>query len=753
MMWKKGFAALLSAVMLGTAAGTVTVSAGDEDFNFNGQDQRIAVVQDGDSKAHYNVDQAGQKFHYEEGMYGKEPGDFSQVIQLENIPRDDKANDAFAFHNGRIFINQDTPVRTIEFSVAAQGDYDAFGIICRPYYLSQGYSDNILKFHGDGRITVQNAEKGRYQKGQWQRVAFSTYQDGTVDIWVNGVPVAEKAKYSNAAGFNGYGWLRMAFFNPAKAEDLSIPEFRNAKLALDDYHEYAGAYQPAAEDSVEYSFTASSGFVTEKNEIFLPKGKTAEELLGALTQNGKMPKLYRDASLTETFTTGSLEIGNILLLVSANGKQLRYLSLVSPELPVGRDFDKADNGWGAQDNQEKLFSVEYRDGLYGKKTGDRSYVASGNIPAGKEAGDGRSIRFSMEMGAQALNETDWKVASKSVVTVEFSMAAEGDFGDVTLQGRPRFFNKLHPELNVDSKNRGIRAYLRVFPDGTVKLKDGAETAPFRLNPKEWFRVALTFYPESLTYDLYINGELVLEQDVISNGFVNAEEWEYRGMQWFSPSVNFEKGAVQMPREACMALDDFKLFMGKYDTDDRVVMVSGYKKDDNLGIMEIPGQLSVSDFAAGLSCGTAVPTLYTDHSFSEKMTDGYVQDGNLLMVTSPNGLVRKYYTLRTAGLTYDQRIRLYVDGAESDRLAPGILKAEISAKSSAQKSDGVLVLAVFRDNVLQEIVVDEKKQFTDSVNFSVTKDLSGQSLDGVTVKAMFWKDMESMTPYLSGRSYR
>ena len=200
---KKSLAALLAAMVMGMSLGAVPALAGDENYDFNGQDQKFLIAQDGDSKSHYNVDQTSGLSHYEEALYGKEAGDFSQVIQLKDIPRDDKANDAFALYNNRIYINEDTPVRTMEFSVAAEGDYDSFGMVGRPYYATQGYSDNILRFHSDGRVTVQGTEKARFAQKQWQRVVFSTYSDGSVDIWINGTQVANKVLYSKNTGFNG----------------------------------------------------------------------------------------------------------------------------------------------------------------------------------------------------------------------------------------------------------------------------------------------------------------------------------------------------------------------------------------------------------------------------------------------------------------------------------------------------------------------------------------------------------------------
>lgn len=753
---KKSLAALLAAMVMGMSLGAVPALAGDENYDFNGQDQKFLIAQDGDSKSHYNVDQTSGLSHYEEALYGKEAGDFSQVIQLKDIPRDDKANDAFALYNNRIYINEDTPVRTMEFSVAAEGDYDSFGMVGRPYYATQGYSDNILRFHSDGRVTVQGTEKARFAQKQWQRVVFSTYSDGSVDIWINGTQVANKVLYSKNTGFNGYGWLRLGLANPSKEGDDSAPEKRNVKLCIDDYHEYAGAYQPRAESDVAYSFAPESGLIAGGNhEVYLPKGKTAEELLAALTQDGKTPKLYRDASLTETFASGPLSEGNVLLLTSRDGLQLRYLPLVSPELPLGRDFNQIDNGWYAADNQKKYFSTAYTGGLYGKEPADRAYAANGVIPAGTEVtADGRSVRFGMETGVEVLNDTDWTTAKKPTVTVELSMAAEGDFGDIALQGRPRFFSKVDPSLNTGNNNRGIRAYLRVLPDGTVKLKDGSQIASFKLNPREWFRVALTFYPESLTYDMYINGKLVLEQDMISSGYTDAEKWEYRGMQWMSPSINFEEGTTAAERNCALAMDDFKVFIGEYDTTDRVISVSGYTTDENLGIMELPGTMSAADFAAGLSCGDAVPAVYSSHDFSRKITSGYLQGGNVLLLTSANGLVRKYYTLRISGMTCDERIRLYVNDSESDVLTAGVLKAEIAAGFSGetQAPGGVLAFAIYRDGALERVILDEK-QISASTDFSVSCDLTGQDMEGVSVKAMFWRDMEAMCPYVPARSYR
>ena len=106
------------------------------------------------------------------------------------------------------------------------------------------------------------------------------------------------------------------------------------------------------------------------------------------------------------------------------------------------------------------------------------------------------------------------------------------------------------------------------------------------------------------------------------------------------------------------------------------------------------------------------------------------------------------------MTYDERIRLYVNDSESDVLTAGGLKAEIAAGFSGetQAPGGVLAFAIYRDGALERVILDEK-QISASTDFSVSCDLTGQDMEGVSVKAMFWRDMEAMCPYVPARSYR
>ena len=63
-------AALLAAMVMGMRLGAVPALAGDENYDFNGQDQKFLNAQDGDSNSHYNVDQTSGLSHYEEALYG-----------------------------------------------------------------------------------------------------------------------------------------------------------------------------------------------------------------------------------------------------------------------------------------------------------------------------------------------------------------------------------------------------------------------------------------------------------------------------------------------------------------------------------------------------------------------------------------------------------------------------------------------------------------------------------------------------------
>ena len=144
-----------------------------------------------------------------------------------------------------------------------------------------------------------------------------------------------------------------------------------------------------------------------------------------------------------------------------------------------------------------------------------------------------------------------------VATVQFSAAMAGDCSRLQIAGRPYYFNSEGTLVQGTTQAN----YLVVNRDGTVLLRNG-KTVKITVNPEEWINVAITIYPSLMKYDLYVNGRLVVDKDMLSTSAM--EGFTYGGMYWLRAGVVFDATETAAERTAKLALDNYKVYLGEYD---------------------------------------------------------------------------------------------------------------------------------------------------------------------------------------------
>lgn len=91
------------------------------------------------------------------------------------------------------------------------------------------------------------------------------------------------------------------------------------------------------------------------------------------------------------------------------------------------------------------------------------------------------------------------------------------------------------------------------------------------------------------------------------------------------------------------------------------------------------------------------------------------------------------------------IKTYMNGIESNILSEGEIKAYVNmfVPSYMQVQTGRLIIAVYKDGVLQKVKMEEKQAMGET-DFELTENI--EETEGITVKAFFWDD--NMKPYIS-----
>lgn len=739
---KRVFSGILTLVIL---LGMMSMAALAEDYDFNDQQQKLKPVLDGSTVASagaYNRHKDNGYYTYEEALAGKGAGDFSQGIYLDNIPKDDQANDGFLLGSG---FSVGESGKTIEFSFLAEGDYDCVKMIHRPNLTAggQGWNDSFLQFQQDGRVTT-SAGRGisTYQKGQWQRVAFTVYSSGEAELFLNGEKIIERIMLFSG-GITGYQWLQFTFGIP-KDSTVVTAEQRNAHLAMDDFKEYDSAYVTEGNEA-ELELDPDSGFTVfhAKKGISLPQGATVEQLQSAMGAQ-ETPALYQDATLQTKITEGEIPMGAVLIVPSVNRLIWRYYTFSDLETLSGIravDFESGQT-LNTADTEDYGVAAAHEEGLFGKSSTAYVINASG-VPGNVKTNGGR---FAFQDGISQINEPSWDNLNveKPSVTIEFSAACSGDSG-FELIGRPRLYDTQNPE---DESLKGYMEYLTVDPSGAVR---GANLPTnLTLHQNEWVRVAMAIDAQALTYDLYLNGEKVVSDGEVYAGKTDAQRYLYRGFNWISLMGHYPKlsESDSSLRSGKVAIDDFEVYYGDYQTraESTVKLETSYPMDGD--ILYVEEGTDLLDFVGNLNFGDAIPMLYTDNSYSE--TSSATAEGNVLVLTSPDGKVMRYYHLQAPSVQVEDTIELYVNDEMSDILSAGTLKAKITAAAAAQtEQKGCLALAVYRDGALETIVTDEKA-LSGTTEFETEYQL--ENTDGIQVKAFFWNGIGGLKPLADSREY-
>lgn len=659
----------------------------------------------------------------EYGLAGKESTDGAAVINPTGISATDSTQIgyeipyyAYSFYNAA---DKQGIARTIEFSMLYGGDADSAVLQSKlsthPNNWKQWQTVYDFVKIETGIVTVNGKDTGvRCGKNEWLRVAIEQYYNAEkINVYVNGVKIS--------GAFSGYLignlWTKIALNYNAVSGGTAE---RSGKLAVDNLKIYEGEYTLSDDEKIDYSVSGVN-YIADLSTILCSGSENVEDMLSAVsTESEKW--MQKSHTNPERVTSGKVQNGNVIVMRSADGKTYDYVT-------VSTDPDNA---------------IIAKDGYYTRKYGDNDALSMAWNESGvfgKTAADSKSLLLtatdlSADGGADRYNfmSLPESVFSAESFTTEFSVAASGDVDKVTFINRSIFENH---------KDMGYKDVLSMSEDGGIVADHGGKyVMPFAKN--RWYRVALTYYPQTAQYDLYINGTKC--GDKLSLGL---DGGILKSFYWFQLQPSYGKSDIES-RNGFVAVGDLLLYYGEYqDRAENKISVSSdvYKIDDEK--IYIDGDVDMSDFADGFVTDNSF-TIYTDSTYSEEAED--IVPGEIVVFRSKNGYSFKYYTIESAQVSVDSAISTFVNGVDANMiLADGdVVKASIKMTApSYLGKKGVLVLALYKGGALADVVCDSKAVNGETMfEASLTID----SAQGASAKAMFLDEFGKIKPYVSAAEF-
>ena len=719
----------------------------------------------------FNIDASGNAvtesplLHYEGGIAGRPADDYSEVLRIQGdtsaLTTESTSSGAT---NSRLYCSLVSGSTTVSIHTGRLYEFSAY--VAGDVYLQiQDTTATGTIVEGGNRLYNITPD---VCNGGWVRVAV-WYPAGPVDgqlyryVYVNGEE-AQVTTYTDPNSVAAYRLRLCAWIAAAQADASGI-------IAIDDYKETMDldSYDHTAE--IPPAFNAYSDKCWYDSDVLYTDGTmTVAELTGSdQTAESVSCKVY-DGTMTDLKKPGGEDMmdvsyarekvgaevlapGDVVVFQNNNYENMRYLTVAGSEIEA-LNFDNQTDVL-ANDGANTSVTTSYEDALYTKPEGDYAYTVT--AVETEFAASASTRRFELARGPLDYTSQNWWEDGyiAPTVTTEFSVALEGDYSKFEVGA---MFKYTDPDVVVSADTAAdyvneARAYVPV-----LSLDKDEFTVPsvdYRLYDKQWVQIALTMHPAEETYDLYVNGEKVSEN--ISTGTFErwttgsssdpgksnqveayltwtgdtTDEWKLVGLNALRANMTMqatEAGAAEHP-SASLAIDDVKIYLGDYVSDDQI-NIDTYQTQNDGSIILNSTNITPSALRDTLS-GYEI-AVYRDNTYQTMLQDDEaIQTGDVIVIT--NGLVKRYYTAKTQYMTF------YVNDAPSQSLQPGTISAEVVSDTK-----GTLIMAVY-DIVNGEYVIRDI-QFA-SGDTTRTGGIVLENVQDTAVKLMFWDGWENMQPLM------
>lgn len=653
------------------------------------------------------------------GLYGKDAADNSRFAYVtadasgSGYSEHRLPNDAFDK------VNTSMAPRVMSFNIAFGGEYES--VVVHGYFTDQdgnpyGGDRSYIGFNGDGTVSIEDSVVSgvTYNKTGWNQVALEAI-NGTqrVRVYLNGRQLAE-LWLSSKGQIKSFRWLNAR---------VTAPAGKTARCYLDDVRYITESYSPVyAFEYPESENFAVTGTVMDVYSAQL----SAQALIGELSGLGRVA-VYTDSGLSQ-LNDGMMQAGNVVVVENSDKSRYEYLTvqITDKDLITSNDYNSATSAPGQYDtNNTGAEKSALLTGLYGKADDDKSSVLYVENLDGATKSASRSSDSDLYTFALGRAED---------TTLEMSLAGDGDWDYIELYGK-----------GVEKSGDTFDAFplIRFYNTGKVYTSYNKElNATFKQS--EWNRVAITIHPSTLTYDVYLNNEKIADNEYLSNDKTDPSEYSFNGFGWMSVRAVYET-VTEEAKNGKVCWDDVIIYNGGYRVSDANlagVEVDDYVVNDKRGYILLDEGMSYRDLNKLLSA-TGDVTVYTDNTYTDTVAIADVlEEGNVMLVESENGLVKKYYTIvNSINTQLNDAVVLKQNGKFVNSLSEGEVSATVNI--DAADSEGTLILAVYKNGALEDVVI-QTKAIAGETEFNLTYNITDPSF--TTVKGMFIKDFETMTPY-------
>lgn len=512
----------------------------------------------------------------------------------------------------------------------------------------------------------------------------------------------------------------------------------NGLFAIDNYSTDYNATTAPVFETVELS-SVNNDVKMIDDLICVPENTIVADLSDSISCADYVEYGVYTSDFTKKSDDAVINEGDVIVAYDntyANNTNMKYIDVVDSEtidaaieaanLIKYVDFENGEEL--AIGNAADLAEITHIPGMYGKAADDDALVL---VPNGAP-----TPRLSVS-GVKDLN-TDAKLCvddnfEAKEVTVEFSVAINDAYGDFNISIIPQYKPNDVEGWTYVNTYRMNNELFRVI-DGKIYASYLTPGYDYDYPAEQWLRVAVTIKPETEKYDLYINGFLA-RGDGALGGDTNtrwisaaAEDWDgTTNDKWQYIGLNDLRimGYAASGNVSEIAVDDLKVYYGKYNPKDKI-SVTGYVVDcDNVFVMDDGVTLTKAMVEGAVNDGCTV----------EEYGDGFV-------VTK--GFVKRYFTGASKSITVNSGdIKLYDDDGELAEIKAGArIYAEATPEYVGYKP--ALILAVYKGDELLDLHIanGEGSSFkTDS--YYVAEDAD---VENITVKAMLWDGFENIMPY-------
>lgn len=473
---------------------------------------------------------------------------------------------------------------------------------------------------------------------KWHKFNFIHTSDNKYAVIVDGnvvVDFDENTVYT--APFRG--WRELRFYNNAALnsgtverymDNISYDVMRNVDFTapevsishsnkdIDKYFSLNGSAEPTiyAKSTLkiadfvdglsvkEYNLTGGTVTVLDidGNDITADTDKTMADAAKVKVVTNTLGLTKEYPVVTATSTEPTVETMNNGTVITETGDDNDKLVVVSSRVePVGGIAGKA-----ADDYALKLIpTTTTTDETTGEKTVSDTLKTNGYLDYNIQKGSVVSEKANMPM------------------TFEFSAYAEGKDGvaDLEMKGKAGDIARVRLEF------------------GTGRVLDAAKTKKIATyNVGKWNRFAVTVYPNSMTYDLYVNGVKIATEEITED---SASQYMQR----------IRLRAKYMDETDMVLFDDVKLTYGAYEYTQAPAAFADLGDNFELGndavtLYPHPGTLVSDVIAMANANGFEDVKVYTDTTLTTLAESNaeYVR-GNVLVISDGEGMYGYYRAIR------------------------------------------------------------------------------------------------------------